>query len=256
MPDSDGVTDGRGDEADSTAVPDSTGSATGNGTVLPTGRTESEPPSGQGDTETSVTGRRSLLGVAAVVAVLALIALITWILVGRSTDSGAGNPEAASAPSAATAESAPPSAQTPAVTPRGPVVLSVDEVPAVPAEVGHEVYWAGPVKNRQYEYTLTAAGEVFLRYLPEDAEAGDARQLLTVATYPVADAYAQTVAGSQRPDAVSAQYTGGAFAVTPSEDATNAYFAFDGVPLLIEVFDPTPGRAWRLIESGQIALIS
>ena len=40
-----------------------------------------------------------------------------------------------------------------------------------------------------YELSQRSGGQVFVRYLPSGSKAGDTRPLLTVATYPVENAY-------------------------------------------------------------------
>jgi hypothetical protein len=43
--------------------------------------------------------------------------------------------------------------------------------------------------------------------------------------------------------------------VSNSADAQNAYFAYRGQPLQVEVYDPQPGRAFTLARSGEISTV-
>jgi hypothetical protein len=142
------------------------------------------------------------------------------------------------------------------VAPDGPRIVSADELLAVPAQVGHEVYWAGEQPQRALELTILADGAVYVRYLSEGAQAGtDEAAFLTVASYPRVDAHTLVTQGGERPGAVLVKDQGGALVTAESPESTNAYFAFEDLPLLVEVFDPEPGRAFDLIQSGQIRMI-
>ncbi len=89
-----------------------------------------------------------------------------------------------------------------AVEPRGPVAVSEDELVALSDELDHPVYWAGAEPSKTTELTVTADGSVYVRYLPSGAKIGAKAPALTVATYPVADAYAVTQRGASGPDSV------------------------------------------------------
>src|SRR5262245_44013212 len=51
------------------------------------------------------------------------------------------------------------------------------------------LYWAGERAGTKLELTLTTKDAIFVRYLPEDAHAGDTGQYLTVGTYGDIDGY-------------------------------------------------------------------
>ena len=80
-----------------------------------------------------------------------------------------------------------------------PATVQEDELRAFGRAQALPVYWAGPRREREYELTRTADGRVFVRYLPEGAEAGDPRpRFLTVASYAQPNAYRYLRAQSRR----------------------------------------------------------
>ena len=83
-------------------------------------------------------------------------------------------------------------------------------------------------------------------------EAGSKNRYLTVGTYEKKNAYAGVEAEAKLSGATSEKLAGGALVVQPAGSTTSAYFGFQGADLLMEVFDPTPGRALQLIRSGAI----
>lgn len=181
------------------------------------------------------------LRIGAVIAVLAVVAFVAWLLV--SSNQKSSTPQAS------------PSAAAP-ITPVGPKVVSVDELKQVPDQVGNPIYWAGEAPGKDLELTIGADRAVYVRYLPKGTPAGvDKPAFLTVATYPRPDAYALVQAGGSRPGAVAVEDAGGALVTTESQQSTNAYFAFEGTPLLVEVFDPKPGKAFEEIQSGRVQLV-
>jgi len=60
------------------------------------------------------------------------------------------------------------------------------------------------------------------------------------------------VAAAKTAGAKSEKLSGGALVVQPSGKPTSAYFAFANADLLMEVFDPTPGKAYQMIGAGTI----
>jgi hypothetical protein len=174
--------------------------------------------------------------VAVVGVVVLAVALLGWTWV-----SGARDDAAATAPSTSTAP--------------GPVLMSHDQLVEVAAAAGHSVYWAGARGLTGVEVT-TVGRDLYVRYLPDGEPAGATTPYLTVGTYEKADAYTGLVTASTVSGARSEKLKGGAFLVQPAGKATSAYFAFPGTTLLVEVYDPTPGAAYGLVESGDVQPIS
>ncbi len=134
-----------------------------------------------------------------------------------------------------------------------PHVVEAGDLAALEDSLGHALYWAGERPSGQLELTEEVDGSVYLRYLPPGVEAGDPRpDFLTVGTYPVAAADAalrRTAADSG--SNLGRTGDGGLTLVNPSSQGS-AYLAYPGSDLQIEVYDPAPGRALRLIRSGAI----
>lgn len=183
-------------------------------------------------------GNKTLLQIVAVSAVLLVLAGLTWFLVARDgSDPTLGE-------NSETSYSA---------TPDGPRIASVDEIRALPDILGHSVYWAGERQGQNLELTVLSNGSAYVRYLPDGVSAGvDEPDYLTVATYPQDEAYERLQSSGQQPGAIRVKDQGGALVVSESADSTSTYFAFDYAPLLMEVYDAKPGRAFTLVQSGQI----
>jgi hypothetical protein len=117
--------------------------------------------------------------------------------------------------------------------------------------VGYPVYWAGPRLGVEYEVSRQE-DRVFVRYLPKGEEPESERKLLTVGSYKDSKALAGIRESGQEAGAILVQIDGGGSAYAEGVDATSAYMAFPGVNTQVEVFDPKPGEALRLIRSGAI----
>jgi hypothetical protein len=113
------------------------------------------------------------------------------------------------------------------------------------------VYWAGPMTERRLDLSSTGAG-TFVRYAPPAGAAGDPARALTVATYPLRNAYATAVARAKTPRMTSRDVAGGGVAVWNRTRPTSVYLAFPGVSRLVEVYAPDAGEARTLALSGRI----
>lgn len=116
---------------------------------------------------------------------------------------------------------------------------------------GYPVYWAGPRLGVEYEVSRQE-DRAFVRYLPEGEEPESERKFLTVGSYKDSKALAGIRESGQKPGAILVHIDGGGTAYAEGVDATSAYMAFPGVNTQVEVFDPKPGEALRLIRSGAI----
>jgi hypothetical protein len=133
----------------------------------------------------------------------------------------------------------------------GPVLADKQGLQGIKVFLAHSVYWAGPQGLTQWEVTLVGR-DVYVRYLPSGEPVGSKNTYLTVGTYEKKGAYAGLVTAANAAGAKSEKLTGGALVVQPAGKPTSAYFAFAGADLLMEVFDPTPGKAYQLIGSGVV----
>jgi hypothetical protein len=133
-----------------------------------------------------------------------------------------------------------------------PVALTASGLSTLTAALPDPVYWVGTQAAGTYEFSQTADGKSYVRYLPPGVKAGDARTVLTVGTYRMEDAFAATESTSKQAGSVAIPAPGGAVAFSGKESATNAYVAFPGSDFQIEVYDPIPGRARRLVEQRAV----
>jgi len=185
---------------------------------------------------TSPRARRSNVRVGAIVAVAIAVAFVVWLVVrggDSNTASTTTNGQAV-----------------------GPVATSEDELRSLSDELGHPLYWAGPIPDRTYELTRTSDNRVFIRYLPKGVPVGIRQAAYTiVGTYPVENAYKVLQGLAKKPDESSFSAPSGGFAVYSTTQPNNVYLAYPGSNLQIEVYDPSPQQARRLITSGQVAAV-
>ncbi len=169
------------------------------------------------------------LRIAGVVGALALAALVAWLVV---------SPGGGSKPSAR------PSGKPFDVSPAG--LASLEKLLRQP------IYWLGEEPGATYEFTQTLDRRIYVRYLPSGGAADVNAAYLTVGTYPLANAYAVTRKASFEQGNLRILAPGGAVAFAAGQRARSAYVAFPGVPYQVEVFDPVPGQAIRLVGSGAL----
>ena len=122
------------------------------------------------------------LRIGAVIAVAVAVGFIVWAAIGSGDDNGGGD--------------------TSSTTP--PVVVSYDGLTTLAAALGQPVYWVGPRGGTRYEVQQLPDGTLYVRYLPADVEAGDPGKYLTVATYPMEDAYSVTSGHATAPGIAAA----------------------------------------------------
>jgi len=134
-----------------------------------------------------------------------------------------------------------------------PTLMSQSQLSSLQASAGHSLYWAGAQDLSDYEVTITGR-DVAVRYLPTGSAAGAATNYLTVTTRPVMDAYASLTA-QKHLGSRAQSLPGGALLVAPPDKPFAVVFGFPGHDLLMEVYDPVPGEAWRLVTSGQIQTV-
>jgi hypothetical protein len=132
------------------------------------------------------------------------------------------------------------------------IASSPASLAALSAKLGSPIYWAGQIPGTSDELTQTPDGRVYVRYLPAGAALGSATPYLTVATYPVKNAYGTTQAAMKRTDIVKVPMSGGGIAFYVKAHPTSVYVAFPGSDQQIEVFDPSASRARQLVTSQKI----
>jgi hypothetical protein len=142
------------------------------------------------------------------------------------------------------------SQRTPPPASPGAVLATRDQLVTLAASSGHAIYWAGERGRSTFETTVVGR-DVYVRYLSDASEVGGAARRLTVGTYERADAYRDVSGMAAVAGATSRRMSAGALVVVPA-GSLSAYFAFQGSDLLMEVYDPTPGRAFALVTSGAV----
>jgi hypothetical protein len=173
--------------------------------------------------------RRSRVRVGALAAVAAAAAFILWLTIGFSTG---GNSQAQG--------------------PQGeskPVNLSAAGLRTLAAAVLDPIYWAGARDQVMYELTRTSNGRIYIRYLPYGVKAGTDKPYLTIATYPLPNAFAATRRASQAQGAISVDAGSQAIAFYNKSRPESVFFAQSGADVQIEVFDPSGPRARQIVTS-------
>jgi hypothetical protein len=182
--------------------------------------------------------RRPDIRIGAVVAVAIAVGFVAWLLV-RGGDSNTAKPGTSTGQAA------------------GPAATTTAKLRALSVELGHPIYWAGAVPDSTYELTRTSDDRIFIRYLPHGVPVGIRQASYTiVGTYPVPNAYKVLQGLAKKPGESTFSAPVGGFAVYSTAQPTNVYLAYPGSNVQIEVYDPSPQRARRLITSGQVAAIS
>ncbi len=122
----------------------------------------------------------------------------------------------------------------------GGVALSESELKNVVAELGEDVYWAGPVRGAKYTINAQNTGAIYVRYLPGGKDISDnSPRFRVVATYKEQNAYEATLAAGNQPNGVSlARSDEKGVIYYNKQSPTNVYVAFKSEPFQIEIFDP------------------
>ena len=134
-----------------------------------------------------------------------------------------------------------------------PRIVSEEALADVASNVGHDVYWAGPIPDTELEVTEGEDGSVLVRYLEDGAEVGEGQaEFLTIGSYPLVDTKKTMEEFAEQPGAIVRQTPDGREVMTTKQRPTNVYFATLDEVLQIEVFDPSPARAMNLARSGDV----
>ena len=142
-------------------------------------------------------------------------------------------------------------------TTSGNTVTTLAVSPAQLARTGQAlnrpIYWIGNTgKPTTYELTQNSNGEVFVRYLPVGVVAGSPTAHLAIGTYPMTNAYAVTKSIGAKAGSVKVAAPGKAVAFYVKTHPENVYLAFPGASNQIEIFDPSPAEARKIVSSGVI----
>jgi hypothetical protein len=145
------------------------------------------------------------------------------------------------------------SGQVAAVPVPGARLATTRQLKVVASEVGHPIWWAGPVAKRRYELTQTKNGRIYVRYLPAGIAPGDRRaDYVSVGTYPQENALATLRAAAARNRSTPFSVGGGGLAYVDQQRPTSAYVAYPGRNFQIEVFTPAAKQTLELVKSGEV----
>lgn len=141
-------------------------------------------------------------------------------------------------------------------TSAAPRAATAAELRALPAEVGHPVYWVGADDEATYELTRTGDDRVYVRYLPQGVAVDTPDpHYLTVGTYPTPDAVATLRRAAAATHAETFDAAAGGVAYADAKHPGSVYVAYPGADVQVEVYDPDGARARALVTSGQLAVL-
>ena len=131
--------------------------------------------------------------------------------------------------------------------------VSVSKLTSLSASLGHPIFWAGAERGHTYELSRTKDGRVFIRYLPRGAKVGDPKpNYLSVGTYPQANAFAVLKATAKKQGVPTISLRGGGRAFVDKDAPDQCLSRVSRLRLPdVEVYDPSPARARRLVVSGR-----
>ena len=144
--------------------------------------------------------------------------------------------------------------EAPALAPGTPAIVAENEIAAVAKAAGHDVYGIPAPPATRLEVTRGSRGEVWVRYLSGDAQAGDRRaDFLTVGTDRQAGALDAARVAAEGAQTRSTELPGGGLMLWSLDRPTRVYFARPGSELLVEVYSPDPEQAKGLVRGGAVA---
>lgn len=197
--------------------------------------------------EMGVVGRARSRPIVLVFAAIVVAAIVVGVILLAT--SGSSSPTS-------TASSAATPSQAGAASGTTVQAISLAGLRALPASLGHPVYWAGPRAGATYELTKTPDGRVYVRYLTGGARVGSPLpNFLTIGTYVVPNAAAAVRTAAAQPGAVRVPVSGG-FGFYNRARPTSVYFAYPGSNVQVETYDPSAAVARQLVETGATKPVS
>jgi hypothetical protein len=183
-------------------------------------------------------GFRLLFAVAVALA-LGSAALLIWLVLERD-DSSSGESDITEAAVRAGSGT-------------GPVAVSASGLRTLAAALKQPIYWAGVRPGYRYSLRQAADGQFYVRYLPPGTGVADTGlRVLIVATYPQENAFVELQSEARREGGFTLAIPGDGVAYYRERRPTNVYLAYRGSRYQVEVYDPTPLRAVRLVAAGRI----
>jgi len=131
-------------------------------------------------------------------------------------------------------------------------IVSQEGLSALVDSAKQPVFWVGPKQSSRYVFDRRSNGDIFVRYLSGQMKS-TTLATLTVGTYPMPNAYSVTLALGKRSGWTQvATGAGGVNAFVHKTYPKSVYLALPGLDYQIEVYDPKPGRAAALVQSGRV----
>jgi hypothetical protein len=131
-------------------------------------------------------------------------------------------------------------------------IVSQDALPALAGSANQPVFWIGPERGARYVFERRSNGQTYIRYLSSQMKS-DTTDTLTVGTYPMRNAYVVTLALGKRSGWTRlATGAGGVNAFVNKNYPDSVYLALPGLDYQVEVYDPKPGGAAALVQSGRV----
>jgi hypothetical protein len=137
----------------------------------------------------------------------------------------------------------------------GPAAATTAQLRALSVTLGHPVYWLGHWGGFRYELTKTADGRVFIRYLPRGVQVGSKRDLLTIATYPLKNAFEITSRGASAAGVEKLHVPGGGVGAYSRTNPHSVFLAFPGVDAQIQIYSPSTALPRKLVAHGKVAAL-
>ena len=132
----------------------------------------------------------------------------------------------------------------------GPLLMTAPQLKTQSKILGTPIYWAGPLKGYNYEFTRTTKGYLYVRYLPKGLHVNaPGANFLIISTYPFIGAYS-----GLRKAAHGAQIAGpnDSIILVNAGYRQSVLMAWPGVDYQVEVYNPKPAIALSTAESGAI----
>lgn len=135
-------------------------------------------------------------------------------------------------------------------------IVSTEALEDAVGDADPPVYWAGERQGSELELSRPDDERAYVRYLTDGAKAGDPKaDFLTVGTYATPEATAELKRQGKESGGVLGAAPGGATVYFNRSQPLSVYVAFPGIDAQIEVYDPRPGQALRLVNAGQVVPI-
>jgi hypothetical protein len=135
----------------------------------------------------------------------------------------------------------------------GAEVVSEESLREAASKQGAPIYWAGPPEeDSELELSQPDSERTYVRYLTEDAEAGDPRPFLTVGSYTLANPTAALRRLGNQAGGVLAAAPGGGTVYFSRTNPESVYLAYPSIDVQVEIFAPDFKEALQLATSGQI----